>query len=55
MLGSSLCGFEVMWDSFYDKATLPLGRLESPFTEKYPLYAIVESMGCNSTSDDRNF
>jgi FAD/FMN-containing dehydrogenase len=55
MLGSTLCGFEVMWDSFYDKATVPQGRHESPFTERYPLYAIVESMGVSPESDEQVF
>ena len=55
LLGNTLCGFEVMWDSFYDKATLPLGTLTSPFAEKYPLYVILESMGVNPAVDDDVF
>lgn len=55
LLGSTLCGFEVMWESFYDKATLPAGRLASPLDEKYPLYAILESMGVSPAADDAVF
>lgn len=55
MLGSKLCGFEVMWDDFYRKATQPEGRLRSPFDTRYPLYAIVESMGNSEVRDDEEF
>ena len=55
LLGGTLCGFEVMWDSFYRKATRPAGRHESPFAEQYPFYAIVESMGSSPVADDEAF
>jgi FAD/FMN-containing dehydrogenase len=55
LLGSSLCGFEVMWDSFYSLATLPEGELPSPFDESYPLYGIIESMGNSPSSDNDVF
>ena len=54
-LGTALTGFEVMWDSFYRRATRPLGRHESPFEAEYPLYAIVEAMGIHADSDDDTF
>lgn len=54
-LGSTLCGFEVMWGSFYRKAVKPMGPLDSPLSIDYPLYAIVESMGTSVDSDDRDF
>lgn len=54
-IGATLCGFEVMWDSFFDKATTPVGRLDSPFETRYPIYAIVESMGTAPASDDHIF
>ena len=54
-LGSTLCGFEVMWANFYKKAVKPIGPLESPLPIDYPLYAIVESMGTNLQADDREF
>jgi FAD/FMN-containing dehydrogenase len=54
-LGSTLCGFEVMWGSFYKKAVTPEGRQESPLSIEYPLYVIVESMGTSPASDDQTF
>ncbi len=55
LLGSSLCGFEVMWDSFYSKVTQPVGKLPSPLQEEYPYYAIIEAMGNQPGADDANF
>jgi FAD/FMN-containing dehydrogenase len=55
LLGSSLCGFEVMWQDFFDTVTLPVGKLRSPFANKFPLYAIVESMGTRPGTDDEDF
>ena len=55
LLGSSLCGFEVMWQDFFDTVTLPVGKLRSPFAERFPLYAIVESMGTRPGTDDEEF
>ncbi len=54
-LSSTLCGFEVMWGSFYQKAVKPVGPLDSPLAIDYPLYAIVESMGTCPDSDDTDF
>lgn len=54
-LGASLCGFEVMWDSFYRKATKPEGKHESPFAESHAIYAIIESMGTHSAADENLF
>lgn len=54
-LGSTLCGFEVMWGNFYKKAVKPIGPLDSPLPIDYPLYVIVESMGTNPQADDREF
>jgi FAD/FMN-containing dehydrogenase len=55
LLGSSLCGFEVMWDSFYNKVTRPTGQLPSPLQDDYPFYAIIEAMGTQPATDDDNF
>ena len=55
MLGTTLCGFEVMWDSFYAKATKPAGRQTSPFAESHPFYAIIESMGTTPGADEESF
>jgi len=54
-LGSSLCGFEVMWDSFYSRATQPIGPQRSPLDSTYPLYVIVETMGNDADRDDASF
>ena len=54
-LGSSLCGFEVMFQDFYEKVTQPVGNLRSPFSELYPFCAIVEAMGTQPGADDENF
>lgn len=55
LLGSSLCGFEVMWQDFYRTVTQPAGNLRSPFSVDYPFYAIVEAMGTRPGADDENF
>ena len=55
LLGGSLCGFEVMWDSFYSLATLPEGEHRSPFDESHAIYGIIESMGSNPSTDDDVF
>jgi len=55
LLGSSLCGFEVMWSDFYDTVTQPQGKLRSPLSESYPFYTIVEAMGTRPGADDENF
>jgi FAD/FMN-containing dehydrogenase len=55
LLGSSLCGFEVMWQDFFKTVTQPAGKLRSPFSVDYPFYAIVEAMGTRPGADDENF
>ncbi len=55
MLGSSLCGFEVMWHDFFEQVTQPAGKHRSPFSESHLLYAIVESMGTRPGTDDEDF
>lgn len=55
LLGSSLCGFEVMWKDFYETVTQPAGKHRSPFSAAYPFYAIVEAMGTRPGADDENF
>ncbi len=54
-LGSMLCGFEVMWDSFYCKATQPEGRHKSPFDRQHAIYIIIEAMGTQVESDTTQF
>lgn len=55
MLGSSLCGFEVMWQDFYRTVTEPAGKLRSPLAASHSFYVIVEAMGTMPTVDDANF
>tara|TARA_B100000678_G_C18214502_1_gene504748 strand:- start:1834 stop:2496 length:663 start_codon:yes stop_codon:yes gene_type:complete len=54
MIGSDLCGFEVMWGNFYDKVA-ELKEINLPLAEGYPIYMIVESMGNNSDVDNKLF
>lgn len=54
-LGDALCGFEVMWDSFYRKVTAPEGRHESPVSREHPYFVIVEAMGNSPAGDDAHF
>lgn len=54
-LGSSLCGFEVMWDSFYDRVTGPAGKHSSPLDSKAQFYLIIETMGMRQESDEALF
>jgi FAD/FMN-containing dehydrogenase len=41
-LGSGLTGFELMWDSYYDKVIEVLPNLTSPFAKSHPYYLLVE-------------
>lgn len=54
-LGASLCGFEVMWQSFYARAVQPAGPQRSPMDAGFPFYVIVEATGSNPDSDDAAF
>jgi len=54
-LGAGLCGFEVMWRSFYEKATRPQGPQASPFDNPHPFYVLVEAMGRAAEADDPAF
>ena len=54
MIGSDLCGFEVMWGNFYDKVA-ELKEINLPLPEGYPIYMIVESMGNNPNVDNKLF
>ena len=54
-LGADLCGFEVMWNTFYQKAVRPQGPHTSPIGTDYPFYAIVESMSSGSGHAEAEF
>ncbi len=55
LLGPSLCGFEVMWQSFYAKAVQPDGPQASPIESGYPFYIVVEAMGNEPATDSDAF
>jgi FAD/FMN-containing dehydrogenase len=55
-LSGRLSSFEVMWEDFYVRMTeaqLPLRP--RPLALGYPIYALIESMGGDETSDDAQF
>lgn len=54
-LGGRLCGFEVMWESFFRRAVEPLGPRRSPFDDEHPFYVIVEATGQSPESDGEVF
>lgn len=54
-LGTDLCGFEVMWDSFYSQVTAPVGRQEPLLPVGHACYVLVEAMGSDSLRDDERF
>jgi FAD/FMN-containing dehydrogenase len=54
-LGSALCGFEVMWDNFFDQVVEPIGNLASPIAAGHRFNVIIEAMGTRPQSDDDTF
>jgi len=54
-LGSTLCGFEVMWDSFYRKATEPDGPQPSLLSGDHPFYVLIEATGSDPAADAAAF
>lgn len=54
-LGATLCGFEVMWDSFFRKATLPDGPHSSPVAGDNAFYVLLESTGSDPDADSNGF
>lgn len=54
-LGGALCGFEVMWDSYFHEVVEPVGRLPSPLPPKHRFYVIIEATGAHPGSDDEAF
>jgi len=55
LLGSSLSGFEVMWNNFYRQVTQPTGPHPCLLSADRPYYVIVESMGAHSEHDEEIF
>ena len=54
-LGSAFCGFEVMWDSFFDAVVEPIGKLPTPIDAGHAFNIIIESMGTTPGTDDDTF
>jgi FAD/FMN-containing dehydrogenase len=50
-LSSTLSAFEVMWNSFYELAVEPRGRLSAPLAAGAPLYVLIETMGSDQAHD----
>lgn len=54
-LGSGLTGFELMWDSYYDKVMEVVPTLSSPFAEAHPFYLLVEYKDNDEVSGGQRF
>jgi len=54
-LGSSLTGFEVMWDNYFHEVVRPRGRRPSPIDPVHRFYIIVEATGARGEADDQSF
>jgi FAD/FMN-containing dehydrogenase len=54
-LGSGLTGFELMWDSYYDKVMEVVPNLSSPFAESHPFYLLVEYKDNDEVSGEQRF
>jgi FAD/FMN-containing dehydrogenase len=54
-LGSSLSGFEVMWDNYFHEVVRPRGKHPSPIEPNYRFYIIVEATGHRIEADDAAF
>lgn len=54
-LGAGLCGFEVMWDDYFQAVVQPVGRLPSPVAGNHRFYIIVEATGTHPATDDQAF
>ena len=50
-LSSTLSAFEVMWNSFYELAVEPRGRLFAPLQPGSTLYVLIETMGSDQEHD----
>jgi FAD/FMN-containing dehydrogenase len=54
-LGSSFCGFEVMWDNFFSQVVQPVGKLSSPVAAGHAFTIIIEAMGTEPGTDEETF
>ncbi len=54
-LGSGLTGFELMWDSYYDKVIEVVPDLVSPFDKSHPFYLLIEYQDNDKVSGKQRF
>ena len=54
-LPNTLSAFEVMWNSFYELAVQPVGRLPPPLAPGAAFYVLAETMGVDQDYDARAF
>ena len=54
-LGGSVSAFEVMWSDYFHRVVDSSDSLRSPFSEGYPLYALVEAEGPERQADEARF
>ncbi len=54
-LGGSVSAFEVMWADYFQRVINHIDALRSPFSQPFPLYALVEAEGPDVEADARRF
>ncbi len=54
-LPNTLTAFEVMWNSFYELAVQPRGRLDAPLEAGQAHYVLIETMGVDQEQDGQAF
>lgn len=55
LLPATLTAFEVMWNSFYELAVEPRGRLPAPLAPGAAHYVLIEAMGSDRQHDESAF
>lgn len=55
MLPNTLTAFEVMWNSFYERAVEPRGRIKALLAPGSAYYIVLESMGADEAHDESAF
>ena len=54
-LGGSVSAYEVMWPPYFDRVIDHSDHLHSPFSEDFPLYALIEAEGSDQEADSERF
>lgn len=55
LLGGGMSAFEVMWQNYYEAVCQEGKRHRYPFTEQYPFYVLIESLGADQEADNQRF